>query len=49
MEDRACPPAKAQADDELIAALTEATTWRRQGDAVSFIGSRMLSFHINTN
>jgi hypothetical protein len=49
MEDRACPPAKAQADDELIAALTEATTWRRQGDAVSFTGSRTLKFRINTN
>src|SRR5690242_21386807 len=47
MEERACPPAKAQADDELIAALTEATTWRRQGDAVSFIGSRTLRFRIN--
>jgi hypothetical protein len=49
MEDRACPPAEAQADDELIAALTEATTWRRQGDAVAFIGSRTLRFRINTN
>ena len=49
MEERACPPAKAQADDELIAALTEATTWRRQGDAVFFIGSRTLRFRINTN
>src|SRR5215475_12130460 len=49
MEDRACPPARAQADDELIAALTEATTWRRQGDAVSFVGSRTLRFRINTN
>jgi len=49
MEDRACPPATAQADDELIAALTEATSWRRQGDAVSFIGSRTLKFRLNTN
>jgi len=49
MEDRPCPPAKAQADDELIAALTEAATWRRQGDAVAFIGSRTLRFRINTN
>ena len=49
MEDRACPPATAQADDQLIAALTEATSWRRQGDAVSFIGSRTLKFRINTN
>src|SRR5690242_21825546 len=37
MEDRPCPPAKAQADDELIAALTAATNWKRQGDLVSFI------------
>ncbi|HLZ09375.1 MAG TPA: META domain-containing protein, partial [Chloroflexota bacterium] len=49
LEDRACPPAKAQADDELIAALTEASTWRRQGDAVSFIGTKTLKFRINTN
>jgi hypothetical protein len=49
LEDRACPPAKAQADDELIAALTDASTWRRQGDAVSFIGSKTLRFRINTN
>jgi META domain-containing protein len=49
IEDRGCPPARAQADDELIAALSESTTWRRQGDSVSFIGSRTLHFHINTN
>jgi hypothetical protein len=49
IEDRACPPAKAQADDDLVAALSEATTWKRQGDYVSFIGSRTLRFRINTN
>jgi hypothetical protein len=49
MEDRPCPADKAQADDDLIAALTEATNWRRQGDAVSFIGTRTLKFRINTN
>src|ERR1700754_1268612 len=49
LEDRGCSPARAQADDELIAALTESTTWRRQGDSVSFVGSRTLHFHINTN
>jgi len=37
LEDRACPPARAQADDELVAALSEAATWKRQGDLVSFI------------
>jgi len=49
IEDRACPPARAQADDELIAALSEVTTWRRQGDLVAFIGSKTLRFRHNTN
>jgi META domain len=49
LQDRACPPALAQADDELVAALSEAATWKRQGDLVSFIGSKTLRFHLNTN
>ena len=49
MENRSCPPDRAQADDELIAALSEAATWRRQGDFVTLIGSRSLRFRINTN
>jgi hypothetical protein len=49
MEDRACPPARAQADDELVAALSEAGTWKRQGDYVSFMGAKTLRFHLNTN
>jgi hypothetical protein len=49
LEDRACPPARAQADDELVAALSEAATWKRQGDLVSFIGTRPLRFRVNTN
>jgi META domain-containing protein len=49
LQDRACPPATAQADDDLVAALSEATTWARQGDSVSFIGSRTLKFRLNTN
>ena len=49
IEDRACPPARAQADDDLVAALGEAETWKRQGDLVSFIGTRPLRFRINTN
>jgi hypothetical protein len=49
LEDRNCPPARAQADDELVAALSEAATWKRQGDLVSFIGTRPLRFHLNTN
>ena len=49
MQDRACPPARAQADDELVAVLTDATTWRRQGDFVAFSGSKTLRFRLNTN
>jgi hypothetical protein len=49
MENRNCPANRAQADDELIAALTDAATWRRQGDAISFIGTRTLRFRLNTN
>jgi hypothetical protein len=49
LEDRNCPAARAQADDELIAALSEATTWKRQGDIVTFVGAKSLRFHLNTN
>jgi META domain len=49
LQDRGCPAARAQADDELIAALSEAATWKRQGDLVSFNGTKPLRFRINTN
>ncbi len=49
LEDRTCPPARAQADDELVAALSEAATWKRQGDLISFIGTKPLRFRLNTN
>ena len=49
MENRPCPPERAQADDDLIAALGDAATWKRQGDVVSFIGARTLRFRLNTN
>jgi hypothetical protein len=49
LQDRACPPARAQADDELVADLSEAATWKRQGDFVSFLGAKSLRFRINTN
>ena len=49
LENRSCPPDRAQQDDELIAALSAAGTWKRQGDVVSFIGPKTLRFIINTN
>ncbi len=49
LQDRPCPAARAQADDELVAALSEAATWQRQGGFVAFIGTRSLRFRLNTN
>ena len=49
LENRDCPPARAQADDDLLAALSEASTWKRQGDSIFFIGPRTLRFRLNTN
>jgi hypothetical protein len=49
MEDRNWPPDRAQADDDLIAALSEAATWNRQGDFVTLTGTKSLRFRINTN
>ena len=49
MENRNCPADRAQADDDLLAALSDAATWRRQGDFVTLAGSKQLRFRINTN
>jgi hypothetical protein len=49
LQDRACPAARAQADDDLVAALSEAATWSRRGDLISFNGTKSLRFRINTN
>jgi len=49
MEDRVCPPDRAQADDGLIAAMAEVATWKRQGDFVWFVGPKTLRFRLNTN
>src|SRR3984885_11181705 len=48
LQDRDCPPARAQADDELVTALSEAATWKRQGDLISFIGTTLLRFRLLT-
>ncbi|WP_027580169.1 META domain-containing protein [Bradyrhizobium sp. Ai1a-2] len=49
METRNCPPERAQADDDLLAALGDVATWRRQGDLVTLTGSKTLRFRLNTN
>ncbi|TAI61843.1 META domain-containing protein [Bradyrhizobium sp. Leo170] len=49
METRNCPPDRVQADDDLLAALGDVATWRRQGDLVTLTGSKTLRFRLNTN
>ena len=49
MENRSCSPDRAQADQDLLASLGDVATWRRQGDQVTFTGSKSLRFLINTN
>jgi META domain-containing protein len=49
MEDRNCPSDRAQADDDLLAALGDVATWRRQGDLITLTGSKTLRFRLNTN
>ena len=49
VQDRSCPPAKAQADDDLVAALGAIETWKRQGEMLTLIGPKTLRFRINGN
>jgi heat shock protein HslJ len=49
IQDRSCPPAKAQADDDLVAALAAVETWKRQGDFLTLIGPKPLRFRANGN
>lgn len=47
--ERQCPPSRASADADLLAALTDVTNWRRQGDYVLLIGRKTLRFRLPTN
>lgn len=49
IQDRSCPPAKAQADDDLVAALSSVETWKRQGEVLTLIGPKPLRFRTNGN
>jgi heat shock protein HslJ len=46
---RSCPPERARADGELLAALNDVTTWRMEREALVFTGSRTLRFRVQTN
>lgn len=49
IQDRSCPPAKAQADDDLVAALGSVENWKRQGDVLTLVGPKTLRFRANGN
>jgi heat shock protein HslJ len=46
---RQCTPDLARADDDLLAALSEVTTWRMDNSALVLSGGRMLRFVVQTN
>lgn len=49
MTARACPPDRANADDDLVAALNQVTNWRMDNSVLVLTGGRTLRFRIQTN
>jgi heat shock protein HslJ len=47
--ERNCDPARSRGDDELLAALMQATTWSRDGDVLTLRGAKTLRFRQATN
>ena len=46
MNDELCMPERAQADEEMIAALAGVTTWSMRGDIVTLNGTKPLRFRL---
>lgn len=46
---RPCSPELAREDEEMLAALTDVTNWRRQGDVLLLTGPRAIRFRLQTN
>jgi heat shock protein HslJ len=44
MADEACTPERAQADEQMILALSQVTSWSLRGDVVTFNGGTLLRF-----
>ena len=44
MADAGCTPERAQADEQMILALSQVTTWSLRGDVVTFNGGAPLRF-----
>jgi heat shock protein HslJ len=47
--DRSCPPDRQRGDEEMLSALSEVTSWRRNGAFLDLIGPKRLRFRLNTN
>jgi heat shock protein HslJ len=47
--DRTCTPDRAQADDDLVAALQQVTSWRWDGEIMALVGPKPLRFRLQTN
>ncbi len=44
-----CTPERAQADEDMIASLSQVTGWSRRGDVVTLTGATPLRFRLTTN
>ena len=44
-----CPPDRISQDAALLAALSQVTNWRRNGDVIDFLGASNLRFRLMTN
>ena len=44
-----CPPDRISQDAALLAALSQVTNWRRNGDVIDFLGATNLRFRLMTN
>ena len=47
--DRSCPPERMRGDEDVLSALEQVTSWRREGEDVVLIGPQTLRFHRATN
>lgn len=49
MRSAQCSPEQMRGDDEILAALTQVTHWRREGDVLILVGPTPLRFRSTTN
>ena len=49
MNDEPCTPERAQADETILAALSQVTGWSQRGDVVTLTGATNMRFRLATN